>query len=171
MTMIQPGRYEAKIKNYAVRPVKSGESAGMPAPTIAFSISPGSGLPEETVFWQGSFKEGKPRQFSIEALFHCGLVNPHSFADIADGPAGGALDMDRVVSVTVEHETGTDGKPHPRVKWINPQGGAAFQNAMTKNEFAYFVGTLGLQGELVAVAQKYGVQPERKKESVNDIPF
>jgi hypothetical protein len=163
--MIQPGKYKANIKTYAIRPVKTGAHAGEPAPTIAFIVG------TDTVFWQGSFNEGKARTFALDALFHCGLTSISSLRLLADGPEGGALDMTREVEIDVVHETGSNGQVYARVSWVNPVGGSRFMNTMGREDFQFFVGQMGLEADFLNIAKKYGVDVTAPKATDNGIPF
>lgn len=170
--MIQPGVYKATVGDYAIRAVKTGANKGLPAPTIQFLVLDDTKV--EKIYWQGSFAEGRPREISLEALANCGLT-VDKIPALAEGPRGGALDLTIEVQVTIEHEIGEkDGKPYPRVKWVNKVGGKGFQETMDKDNFQFFVGSLGLQGSFLEIARKVGIDVEPKKPAlpvVDNIPF
>ena len=175
MNVVAPGKYIARIKNYGVRTVKSGPSAGDPAPTIQFQIrDEATAQMTDSVFWQGSFKEGKARDIALEALFTCGMTG-ELFNKLAEGPISGALDLTRDLQIDVINEvTNVNGveKTYAKVAWINTPGGAAFQNLMTLNDFTVHSARMGLQAAFQHLEQSRGIQPKKnEEEALRNIPF
>lgn len=161
--MIEPGMYNAKILNYGVKQTKSGDAA----PTIKFAVG------SNPVFWQGSWKEGKPREISLEALITCGFKK-ESVRDLykfADGLDSGLLDISKEVNVTVEHET-FDGKTYPRVSWINQAGAAGkFKNAIDSGTTKMLIKGMGIEADMMAMYQSIAEPVKAVAAASEDIPF
>ena len=169
--MILPGKYKARVKNYGIKAVKSGEHKGEPAPTIAFELIETG----EVVFWQGSFNLGKARDFTMTALSVCGLSSVNSLINLADGLPGGALDPSKEVEIDVINETYND-KTFAKVAWVNEVGGKGLEDLMPKATFAGYIQRMGLASSFIDASLKRGIDATRKQaptpvEDGTDIPF
>lgn len=176
--MLEPGKYTAKISDYAIITTSKGD----PAIKIEFWVKTELGN-DEHVSWQGSFKEGKAREITMKALLTCGLCSPANLADLAKRKEGHALDLGRDISITVKHDQVGD-KTYANVEWINPVGGMAFMNTMAQGDFAAHISRMGLEGSFMAIAKEHGIsahvqghkaQPMAtatpKSNPFDDIPF
>jgi len=143
--MLKPGKYPVKITNYGI-------SDGKIAPQVMIEFMHQDG---ESITWYGSLSERASQQ-TLKALINCGL-NTTEIADLAAGPASGALDMKTMVQITVEEST-YNGKTRTKVKWINPLSSAKFEATMTKDEAKKKLGNFS--GAIQALRAEMGVKPK-----------
>lgn len=144
-----------KVKARAVAWGAKQTNKGDPAIAVKFVVVDGEHKDEE-LYWQGGLNdqgaEGRKSQLEItlDALEACGFdAGKHrDLSVLAEGPAGGALDGNRDVMLTVEIET-WEGKPQVRVKWVNDIAGAKFHGALQKDEFALKCKGLGVEAALM----------------------
>jgi hypothetical protein len=169
--MINAGTYKAKVQDYGIKRTKAGE----PAPTIAFACMTEGGSVER-VFWQGSFKQGTARDIALKALMLCGLDDPSKLANLALGKDGGALRLDKEVSVEVIHEPSpSTGKVYARVQWVNSLD-ASFKDMMSRKDFIVAMASgMGLEADFINLASAQGVKPAPAPVASDDdlvsIPF
>lgn len=138
--MIKEGTYEATLTSHGTSETK----AGKPQAFAAFKIN----STDETITWYGSFSE-KAAQYTIKNLLTLGLQG--------NNPAG-PLEVGKVVSLVIEHETGEDMKIRPKVKFINELGGA--RNVIPKDQALAKLSDL--TGAVMAARAKLGVDDSEK---------
>lgn len=158
---IQAGRTRGKVQDYAFKRTQAGD----PAVVIIFSFVQN----EETfdLTWQGSLKDAKEgsnttsaKEITFKALQACGFDFASRDARknwdaIAQGAVSKVLDLDREVSLTIEHEASPkDGKLYPRIRWVNPLGGGQFQNLMNPAEAVQVFSGMNIYGDIMAFGQK-----------------
>ena len=150
MEIIKPGKYTAKIVDYGIGETK----AGNPQAAVVFEFKDDQER-KWSLSWFGHFTE-KTIEKTLDALLVCGL-HGNDVGAIASGPEGGALDMSRDVSITVEHETDDKGKTRAKVRWVNRVGGNSFK----RMEQSQAVAKLGnLKGAVLARRQETGIQDD-----------
>lgn len=177
--LLAVGKHKARVVNYGIGRVAKGENQGMPFVQLQFAVE---GSPEN-VFYKGYFTE-KTKGQTLEELSYLG-VTVQNLAGIADGPDGHVIDPKLVVEITVVHEEMKENNPpelllpgqepkapkmFARVRYINPVGGRAFQELMDKKEFTYFVGSLGLQGEMMQRSGQTNKTPPRQQPVTPPVP-
>lgn len=108
MSTIPAGQYVAKIISHGISETKNGA----PQATIQFGFDVEGH--QRRLTWYGSFKEGKAREITLKTLLECGLKG--------NNPAGD-LEIGKEMYITVDDETGEDGKVRTKVKWVNSLGG------------------------------------------------
>lgn len=143
--MIKPGKYVAKIVDYAFRVTKNGD----PEPTVRFRWKDEFNTDLEWN-WRGSLKEGKAREITLKALKTCGFKGD-DLSLIADGVATGALDTTKELQITVSLKPGTDGKDYPTIDWINEVGGSGFQETINRGQVAALLKGMNLKAELASI--------------------
>lgn len=149
--LLAEGYYSGRILNYGVRPTKKGD----PAPTVVFGVKV-DGDKEVKIYWQGSFNGGG-LDITLGALAVMGLDNPSRLRDLPSGVDGGALDLSKEYSLTVECEHNQEsGKSYNKVKWVNPISGGSLKDAMSVAEFGSFVTGLNLESHFVRLAAEKG---------------
>lgn len=175
--MIQPGKYKATVSNYALRVSQHGD----PMATICFTVTDNA-QSRHSVYWLGSFKEGRGRQITIESLLVCGLKGNDPLL-IAGGLDSGALDTSNEVQVEVIHEVSTkDGKTYPKVQWVNEIGGNRFRDAVPHKEAVQRFAGLNLAADVAQIRNDKGYRnganqnnvraPQPiKNDNLSDIPF
>lgn len=149
-----PGRYRGKLIEYGAKTTMKGE----PAIALRFAFEDENKHRHE-VIWQGSLSQGtdpskkRPIEITLETLGVCGFdFHKHKTLEvIADGTEGGALDCERELMITVEHET-WDGKPFAKARFVNPVGG--FKGGIDRREFVVKCAGLNLEAEILSYRQK-----------------
>lgn len=142
------GKFEAKVVDYGIKQTKSGAQQIV----VRFRWND-----EFELNWYGSLNEGKAREITVKTLEILGMSS-NEIWNLADGIESGMLDTDKLVSISVEKETGTDGKIYPKIKWVNELGGGGVKG-LTKEE-----AKAALKG------MSFGIKPVKKVDKV-DIPF
>lgn len=145
--MVKPGIYRATILNHAISETRGGN----PQAAVTFSFEADG--KSHNMTWFGSFKEGKAQEITIKALLACGLKG--------NNPAG-ELDIGKEVSITVEHETGDDGKTRAKIRWVNALGGV--KNVMPQDLAKSKLDAL--QGAVLKARTDLGVP-----DTTDEIPF
>lgn len=112
--MIEEGKYEATVKTYNIVQNSKGDLQAV----ITFYVSQKAG----EISYYGGFSE-KGREYTINNLITCGLKG--------NNPAG-ELELGKKVEIVVKHEE-YEGKTRAKVKFINPIGGGAFKNLVSKD--------------------------------------
>lgn len=158
---IKPGKYHAKVVDYGITSSKAGD----PMMTVRFAWTD-EGV-EQQYNWIGSFKEGKAQEITVKTLIVLGLKSTDKIPELADGPSSNALDLTKVVEISIENET-YEGKTSPRIKWVNEIG---IRNAMAKDDFKSKIQSLGVKGTFTALFSGQKVQPKSEKQVIDDIPF
>lgn len=158
MSLIPIGSYPGKILNYGITKTQGGE----PTPAIAFRVTDEHGT-NYIVYWRGSFKAGKAKQFAIEALLTCGLRDYRRISDLSLGVASKLLDIEKTYELAIEHEQDQKDpeKLHPRVRWINDAAGG-IRGAVEKGEAASLMAGLNLEADFLAIAKDKGVDLSKK---------
>lgn len=154
---VTPGQYKAKISNYGITNTKAGD----PQVAVLFDIQDQDGTPREMT-WYGTFKEGKGRDITLRALLTMGMRSD-DFEKLAEGITGNVLNAENPVNLSIEDEPGQDGKTYAKIRWINPVGGSAFRDKMTKDQAKVKLGALNLRGAMALIKQEMGVKDEPKK--------
>jgi len=150
MNEIKPGKYPARLKDYWI----GKTAAGLPQAELLFEFEAEGEIRE--LMWFGSFKE-RARPHTIKALLYCGFQGSDLTA-LADGPARGALEVGKEVSITIAKELDDKGTPRIRISWINPVGGVGFRDRMSRGELA---GSLAsLKGDVLSVRQETGIKDD-----------
>lgn len=117
----------------------------------------------ERVRWSGYLTE-KTEDRTWESLAHCGWDG--SDFDNFTGITG------RVVSITVEHDTGNDGKRYASVAWVNnlTKRGPTVRNELDDAERASFAERMRGSAAAVVDAIKAEQKPQTDDDG-SDIPF
>ena len=145
MELHPAGHHVAKLIDYGVILTKNGD----PMATATFQTSHGR------VFWNGILKDGSDgqRNFTMEALIVMGLSSVQDVEALADGPASNALNMDREVSISVEHDS-YNGKTTAKARWVNPVGE---KKGISRDELkAKLSGLKNLRSDFSAAFEKSG---------------
>jgi hypothetical protein len=159
--------YEAHLKDYAIKISQYGD----PYVNACFSIKVDNGT--QDVWWNGSFREGKAREITLESLMVLGLSSPNMLGKLSLGARGGALDTNKTVYLKIDSEVYND-KTQYKVRFINE---SQIKSGMDQNDFASWAFEAGLQADFMAVATKsnrvvketdYSKVPEA---SMDDVPF
>lgn len=159
---IKPGKYTARVVDYAFRTTKSGD----PEPQVRFRwIDEENNVCEWN--WRGSLKEGKAREITLKALGVCGFTGD-DLSVIADGVSSAALDTSKDVSISVILEKGTDGKDYPKINWVNEVGGATFQETIDRGQAKLLLQGMNIKADLAAMKSTKKVQPTTQ---TTEIPF
>lgn len=153
---ILPGKFHAKAVDYGISSSKSG------APLVNVRFAWTENGEEKSYNWMGSLNEGKAQEFTMKTLIALGLKSTEKIVELCDGPSSGALDLAKMVEITIELET-YEGKTAPRIRWVNEIG---FRNAMTKEDFKAKIQQLGVKGTFTQI---FSNQP--KKTDMDSIPF
>lgn len=171
--VIDQGHYSANIIDYGITSSKAGD----PLVMIAFETLDNQNDRYELI-WRGSLKSEKAQQITVKALLCCGMTG-NDIQAVADGPAGNALDMQAPVSIKVEHELGTDGRPYAKVAWINRK--TAQVAKLTKSDAKLKLGALNLKGMFAQSRSEMGIQSKPEVamapqavpalEDLDDLPF
>ena len=157
MLEIKPGKYEARVCDYGIKATKAGD----PAVVVRFKT--------ETFEynWQGTLKEGRGREITIDALLVCGL-STDDLTQLADGVDSKVLDTEKLVSITVELERNTnDGKDYPKIAWVNELGGGGFKNEMTKEQAVAKMSGMNLKADVLKRRQEKGVTKPAASRAAN----
>jgi hypothetical protein len=118
--MIEAGRYKARGVEAALGVTGTGKE--QVAVLVEVTDGPAKG---EQLTWYGFFTDATVER-TFESLRYLGW----SGDDLTDLRG---IDANEV-TIIVEHETGSDNKVRPRVKWINaPGGGLAMKDKMPEN--------------------------------------
>lgn len=149
MSFVNEGKYTAKIKDYGIGTTKEGQPKAM----IIFTFKDEKGLDQELV-WSGSFKEGKAREITIDALLTCGLKGDNPLAMVG-GIETGILNADQEVQIQVKNELYND-KTYSKIAWINKLGGRMFQDKVDVQKFA----GLNLKADVVARRKETGIKDD-----------
>jgi len=166
------GKHLAKLKDYAMT-VTSSEKLQI---LLVFEFEFNDQTKELT--WYGSFKEGRAREITLDTLFLCGFSG-EDLSILAELNTSGALDCDQQVQIVVELREDLQGKERLQISWVNPVGGAAFKNRLTRKEAAIKLLGLNLKEELLA-RQNAGTKNNSAPSAApanstmftaNDIPF
>jgi len=155
---IKPGKYVAKVVDYAFRVTQ----AGKPEPMIRFAWKDEFNT-EYQWNWRGSLNEGKAREITLKALKTCGFVGD-DLSVIADGLSSGALDTTKELQITVALKQGQDGKEYPEISWINEVGGSGFQETLNRGQVAALLRGMNLKAELASMKSPVA-------NGVSEIPF
>lgn len=144
--MVQPGKYEASPADWGSAETKSGK----PYVYAYFNVDGGS------VKWTGYLTPAAIEK-TMEQLTFMGC---RDFVAIADGVMGGALDPNKKVKITVDHEVDDKdaSKKYAKVKWVNPLGTTkdAASIAQAKDTLAKYA------GQFLAAQQKAGATNTKK---------
>jgi hypothetical protein len=151
--MIQPGKYTAKVVDYSVIENDKDE----PVVVIKFKFG------ENTWAWTGGFGSDKAKERTLKTLLVVGLTSD-SLEDLCDGPSSGLLDMNTEVEIVVE-ESEYNGKKRTQIAYVNPLGGRAFGEAISKQNARAKFGGMNIKGELAALGFK------KKAVVTPDVPF
>jgi hypothetical protein len=170
--LIQPGKYQGKIVDYRIQKTKKEE----PEPNIEFKVKDLQGNFSK-IFWRGSLNNETGIEITLKALMACGLQNPDDIYKMADGVKSGVLDTDKILSVTVVHET-YNGNTKAIVKWVNDpeeEAARAAEYSMDANTAKKMLGSIGLRGRFNAIksgeSTKSAQPNQMKHSSLDDIPF
>lgn len=169
-----PGRYNAKIIEYATKATKSGDGVNI---LVKFGYESASG--SHTVMWHGTLGSSeKGLEITLKALGVMGFPADGDENDLARGSASGLLNLDKEVQIEVAHEAytpeGGETKFAAKVKWINPIGGAAFADALTREGMAQILMGNPALAAMKARLKSEGVLKPRNVEKpveMSDIPF
>ena len=107
--MIPEGRYIAKVVDYGMPEVKPDKT---PAIVLTFEFELNGAKQKISAY---KYLSDKAIKRTIEDLLTAGLKSN----DLTTVLSPGAFE-EKEVSITVEHETGDDGKTRAKVAWINP---------------------------------------------------
>jgi len=142
--MIEPGIYEATVKDYAIQATKAGD------PKIAILFE--TVEKQETVFWNGYVHTEKSKAMTIKSLVILGFKG-HDISVLTEGAGNGALDTSEVHSITVIHDPDQNdpNKMWPKVSFINDPNYQSFQNVMEKKEVVMKCQGLNLAGEFASL--------------------
>lgn len=157
--MINAGKYIAKIKDYGIGSTKAGDPKAM----IMFTFKDENGTNHEMT-WNGSLKEGRAREITIDALLNCGLKGD-DLSQLANGIESNVLDANIEVELDIQHKE-YEGKIGPRISWINRPGGAAFRDKMEHTIAVQKMAGLNLKADVMARRKEKGI-PDKK----DIIPF
>ena len=182
MSGIEPGKYTARIKEYGLTESKNKTLQAV----VEFEFADKEGEVKELA-WFSSFKEGKGREITIDALLVCGLNN--NLASISDfekfnaGNGSGVLDQEKDIAITIEMTNKwKDGKETtekiPTIAWVNEMGGGALREKLAKEDLVKMMPGLNFGGEIAkARAEKGGTTTATKKplenfapSSIEDVP-
>lgn len=152
MTLIKPGKYNAKVKDHAIGETKGGA----PQAIIRFEfVADGT---DRELAWYGYFTD-KTVERTIKALVICGL----------DGAsASGPLEIGREVSITVDIDQDLSGNDRNVIRWVNALGDTGTAKSMPQSEakakLARFDG-------LVMSTKAAMPQQHSKRRDEDNIPF
>lgn len=118
---IQPGKYMAKIKDYAVVENKSGA----PQVRVVFSLPSG-----DSISWFGGLSTEQQQAITTRTLFTMGASSA-TIEKVENGPSGGALDTGKEYELVIE-DNEYQGKVNSRIRFVNdptqaPKGMTAAQ--------------------------------------------
>jgi hypothetical protein len=146
-TMIQDGRYQAKIVNYEIALTKAGD----PQVIVNFEFEY-EGNPTR-LRWYGSLKETQ-RERTIDTLILCGLKS-NDLKVLATGVQDGitpALDLTREFQIVVENQD-NNGKTFTKIRYVNASGASKFKNVIPAEALTK-IGALNLEGAIMARRQQ-----------------
>lgn len=151
MTLIEPGRYAAKVVAHAITETKAKD----PQASVRLGFETAEG-PRELV-WFGSFKEGA-LPHTIKALIACGLKGNNPGDDLTIG---------QEVSIVVDIDQDQEGKDKNVVRWINaPMGFKKVIEPMTaKAKLEAY------SGAVMAAKQEMGIGPKNHAPQSSSHPF
>ena len=147
--------YQAKIINYGIGETKAKELAVI----INFKVKKTEGDYTD-MMWQGSLKEGRAREITLDALLVCGLSD-NNLERVAKGDG---LDKEKVVQVTIEQEE-YNGKMYDRIRWINEVGSGQKEMLAASDAILRLKG-LSLEANIMERKSKNG-----KPSKQDEIPF
>jgi hypothetical protein len=153
----KPGKYLARVVDCGLTKTKAGDAMVL----VRFKWDEEN--TERELNWNGSLKDGRGREITMEALKVYGLKTK-DLSLLVDG-AENVFDTVKPVMITVELEAGTDGKDYAKIKWVNdPDRAGSFKNEITnKDEAKALLAKMNLGADLVDV-----VKPTKKKVVLDD---
>ncbi|MCU0232149.1 MAG: hypothetical protein MUC67_12385 [Acidobacteria bacterium] len=144
------------LKNgtYRARPLSAVlgfTQSGSPQIAVEFAIVD---PPGERIVWYGYFTD-KTWERTEDALRYCGWNG----SDISDFSYGNPLPVgfDQEVELVVEEELDQEGRPRPRVRWVNSGAGVALRNVMTTAQAKQFAAEL--RAKIMLRAKGQGAKP------------
>lgn len=114
---IVAGKFTARVTDYSIGETK----AGLPQIIVRLAYNDADG-DSHAVNWYGSLKEGTARNITLAALKLLGKKDETPIDALCDGPAGGALEADLDVAISIEMQE-YNGKWTPRVNIGGTSGG------------------------------------------------
>lgn len=171
------GQYRGRATTYGIGETQAGE----PQVVIEFDIfvmrgeqnpddvaegylKEGEDYDVEKMKWFGSFKGGA-RPITIDTLLKLGLAPGKSMVDVADGPNGGALVIDRVYGLSIKDNV-YNGTTSSQISSIyRPEDGAPGVTLDRNAAAAKLAAVEGLDGDLEQrrqVAKSNGPVPSAK---------
>lgn len=157
--MINAGKYIARIKDFGVGTTKAGDPKAM----VMFTLKDENGTSHDMT-WNGSLKEGRAREITIDALLICGLKGD-DLSRLSMGVESGILDVNSDVQLDIQHES-FEGKTSAKIKWVNRPGGAAFRDKLTPDLAVQKMAGLNLKADIAARRKETGLADKKK-----DLPF
>jgi len=147
----------AKIINYGIATTKEG----LPCVVINFKVKKGENDYVD-MMWQGSLKEGRAQEITIDALITCGLRS----GDLASLSRNTGLDKEKVVSVVIEKKE-YNGRTFDEIKWINEvyEG----KEMLAEKDAVQKLSGLNLSGSIMARLIELG--KIKKEIQIDEIPF
>lgn len=173
MSSIEPGKYTARIKDYGL--VKSKNDILQAVVEFEFADKEGE---VKNLTWFSSFKEGKAREITIQALLVCGITNNlgsmSDFEKFNAGNGSGCLDQEKDIQITVEmKKKWKDGKETdekgPSISWVNEIGGSALREKIAKDDLVKMMPGLNFGGEIAKARAEKGT-PKPKDPPKNYAP-
>lgn len=158
MELVKPGIYIAKIVDYGFSLTKAG------APQAKVTLEFMEDGQKRQLTWFGGFGE-KQIKHTLKALITCGLCT--DVEAMADGLASNALDLNKELSIVVEHNN-YNGKISAKVCWINEPIVNKFATVIAKPEVRAKLAALNLKGELAAMRQQMGVKAPAPQPAAGD---
>jgi hypothetical protein len=150
--LIKVGSYPAKIKDWYVKLDKNSS----PRFNVIFSITENNEV--KNITWAGGIASDKQAAFTADVLALLGMSS-NDPSILAEGRAGGALDINKQFEITVRHRKNEqDGKTYHEVEWVNDPSESRFKGAISKAEAKSALS--GFASFIVAAREKRG--PEIK---------
>lgn len=152
---IEPGKYRAKIKDYKYVDGKGGK----PQAWVEFGLFQGPNFS-----YYGNLSTPEQKEYTVKNLLTLGATQDN-ILDVAKGPAGGVLDMDKEFELVIE-DNEWQGKVSSRIKFINdPEKRRGLQATANLGGLADLK---GIAAQMIAQDPSLKAEP---KNNLDKLPF